>query len=269
MIQNISFNGFVISPSVVKGYIFCPYNSYLKASNIKKTNSSINSKGISSIYHYLFYSVFAEFIEDKWVLFDYPNVENSFNEFNKFINSKKVNLGKENIDYYILSKNSDEIKNFLNKLKEKVPIINDRFNVVEIEKKLEIKLKNNITLLGFIDIVMLDKKTNKLVIFDLKNTDKATSNSSIMSLQFYFYSSMLKKLNSLDYYPTFYELNFKNFSASFRKFNENSPERKILNKTINEILKSIKTNNFPKKIGSNCLECNYSIVCRGLKNVRN
>jgi len=262
MSQNILSEEFIISPSVLKGYIFCPHNVYLKVNNVKKTNSSRNSKGLSQIYHHLFYSVFAEWNQG-WILFKEPNIENSFAEFEKLLSSKEIVLGEDKIDNYILTKNKETIIQFLSELKKKLDSFNERFEVKEIEKKLELNLpKRNIRLIGFVDLVVFDKKYNKVAIIDLKNTNKSSSNSSIMSIQFYFYSALLKKIENLNYYPNFYELNFNNFSMTLKKFDESSSERRLLNRTLSELLKSIETNTFPKKIGPNCLECNYSIACR-------
>lgn len=263
MIQNTLSEETIISPSVIKGYIFCPHNVYLKINNVKKTNSSIRSKGISQVYHYLFYSAFGYFEDDKWILFDEANISNSFDEFEKIMNSKKAILGADEVDFHIVRNNATQIESFLNTLKEKIGSFTKRFDVIGIERKLEYKPKNKqVKLLGFVDLVVSDKKSNRIALIDLKNTNKSLVKSSIMSIQFYFYSSLLKKIENLNYYPTFYELNFSNFTISSIKFTDTSPERRLLNITLNELIDSIETNNFPKKIGTNCLECNYSMACR-------
>lgn len=94
--------------------------------------------------------------------------------FNKEITRKNIPHTKEELDEFV-----EDGRNILNEFKDPVNRLRyfprDKWELLGIEDELNIDIKNNVVLNGFIDIVMKERSTGNIKIIDIKTSTRGWS----------------------------------------------------------------------------------------------
>lgn len=142
-----SLNKFYLSYSSMDNYNRCAFRFYLdKILNVKKDSNEFN-KLIGNIYHYVLENALDKEVDIEKLVYDYlKDMELTNSE--KFFVDKIINNSKLLIDVVRKQHSNTQLKN------------------IETEKKINIKLKDNINFIGFIDKIIYDN--NIAAVIDYK-----------------------------------------------------------------------------------------------------
>lgn len=136
-----------------------------------------------------------------------------------------------------------------------------RLRILDLEKPFKVKIAAQVFLTGKIDRVD-QLKQNRIEIIDYKTGKKPAEKEIVRSLQLSIYalaahnkSLYNKKLEAIDL--SFYYLQ-NNERVTFQK---EEAEIKVVIQKILEIVRQIRTSNFPYKKGRHCSYCSFRMIC--------